>query len=297
MKLLRALLSWRNAGYLAYGLMLLALLLYARFPAEKFKQFCENRLGGLLADSSCAIDRIDYQLPLTLNFLGIHLRKTTDSGASELTLDRLSFILESAGKPATFTLAGALYGGQFSAHLAVGDFAQGRISMNDIRLVGLDAAALQKDLGRVDRKISGTFSFTGKYQADTTGFTAGIGEGRVEVAAGRVALLQPVLSLNQIDFHHLSGNIRYEKNRLTLRDGVLKGADLAGDFSGDMTLTGNYSQSEVQLGGRLVPQAAFLKDHPQEEKMVQAVMKRYNMTTLPFRVVGTLNNPVFRLSN
>lgn len=297
MRLLRAFLSWRSAGYLAYGLTLLALLLYARFPADKFKQFCENRLGSLLTDSTCAIDRIEYQLPLTLNFFGVHLRKITESGASELTLDRLSLALESAGKHLAFTLSGALYGGQVSAHLAIGGFARGRIAMNDIRLVGLDAAALQKDLGRVDRKISGTFSFTGEYQADTTGFTAGIGGGRIEMAAGSVALLQPVLSLNQIDFHHLSANIRYEKSKLTIRDGVLKGTDLAGDFSGTVALNDSYSQSELQLGGRLVPQAAFLMAHPQEEKMVQAVMKRYNMTALPFGVGGTLTSPIFRLSN
>ncbi|MDK9708462.1 MAG: type II secretion system protein GspN [Desulforhopalus sp.] len=288
---------WRIAGYLAYGLVLFVLLLFARFPADKFKQYCENRLGGLVSDTACTIDRIEYRMPFTMIFTGIHVRSVTESRASGLTVDRLAISLDSLRSPEAITLAGDLYGGQMSARLAAGDLFSGKIVMNDIRLRDLNAAALQKDLGPVDRKINGTLSVSGRYQAAVADFTGGIGEGRVEMAAGTVALLQPVLSLSQIDFSHLSGNISYEKNRLTVKDGVLKGSDLAGDFFGEIILAKRSSQSELQMGGRLVAQAAFLQAHPQEEKMLQAVMKRYNMTALPFRVGGTLDTPIFRLGN
>lgn len=295
MRVIRAIVSWRTIVCLAYALILTGLLLYVRFPTQKFKQFCENRLEFIFPGSVCAIERISYRFPLTLNFEAVNIINTGSSGRSGVFIDNLSVTPDLAKIGGNITVAAAVYGGALSARLEV-DFAAKKIELQDIRITDLDAAALQKGLAVVDRKASGTLGFTGSYQAAFDNPAGGSGQGRIVADDGSVALLQPVLSLQQIDFYQAVCNLRYENRKLEVSEGTLKGKDLTADFAGELQLLSSFLASELQIGGCLVPQAAFLETHPQEQKMVQGVMKRYNMTALPFKVGGTLSNPTFRFS-
>lgn len=295
MRVIRPIFSWRTVVYLIYALILTGTLLYVRFPAQTFKQFCENRLELIFPESVCTIERISYRFPLTISFEAVNFSSTGSSGRPGFFVDSLSVAPDLAKLGGNITLAATVYGGVFSARLEV-DFTAKKIELHDVQITGLDAAALQKGLAVLDRKVSGTLGFTGSYQGTFDNPAGGSGQGRIVADAGSVALLQPVLSLQQIDFYQAVGNLRYENRKLSVSEGKLKGKDLTADFAGNLQVASTFLASEVQIGGRLVPQAAFLQTHPQEQKMVQGVMKRYNMTALPFKVGGTLSSPTFRFS-
>ncbi|MBU1565930.1 MAG: type II secretion system protein GspN [Proteobacteria bacterium] len=295
MKVIRTIFSWRTILYLAYALILTGLLLYVRFPTKKFTQFCENRLELIFPESDCNIDRIIYQFPSTLTFNGVSLRRSGVSGDPGFFVDRLSVTADLPKLMSNITLAVTFYGGALSARLEV-DAAAKRIEMHDIRLAGLDVAGLQKDLVILDRKVSGKLGFTGSYQAAFENLAGGTGKGQVVVDAGSVELMQPVLSLQQIDFYQVVCNLRYENRKLLFSEGTLNGKDLTADFTGELQAVSSFLASEMQFGGRLIPQAIFLEIHPQEKRMVQGLMKRYNMTALPFKIGGTLSSPTFRFS-
>jgi len=295
MRVIRTIFSWRTVVYLFYALVLTGLLLYVRFPAQTFKQFCENRLEVIFPGSVCTIERISYRFPLTISFEAVNFSSTGSSGRPGFFVDSLSVAPGLAKLGENITLAATVYGGVFSARFEV-DYTAKKIELHDVQITGLDVAALQKGLGVLDRKVSGTLGFTGSYQATFDNPAGGSGQGRIVADAGSVALLQPVLSLQQIDFYQAVGKLRYENRKLSVSEGKLKGKDLTADFAGNLQVASSFLASEVQIGGNLVPQAAFLETHPQEQKMVLGVMKRYNMPSLPFKVGGTLSNPTFRFS-
>ncbi|MFH0784263.1 MAG: type II secretion system protein GspN [Pseudomonadota bacterium] len=295
MRVIRTIFSWRAILFLAYALLLIGFLLYLRFPAQKFKQFCENRLELIFTECVCTIDRISYQIPLTFTFYGVRLRRADAAGRADFIIDSLTLTPNPAKLPNKITLAATLYGGVLSAQFD-GDFSAKKMMLHDIQLSGLDVAALQKSFAVFERKIEGTLGFTGSYQATFDRPAGGTGQGRIVVDTGSMALLQPVLSLQQIDFHQAICNLQYNNGKLEASDGRLKGKDITADFTGELQPAMSFWDSELQLTGRLVPLDAFLEMHPQEQKIVQGVMKRFNMTTLPFKVGGTLNSPTFRFS-
>ncbi len=287
--------SWRAVLFVTYAVLLTGFLLYLRFPAQKFKQFCENRLERIFTEGVCTIDHINYQLPLTFTFYGVHVKRPVAAGRAELVIDSLSLRPDPVKLNNRITVHAALYGGVLSAQLE-GDFSAKKMILHDIELSGLDVAALQKSLAIFPRKVAGIVGFTGSYQAAFTQPAGGKGQGRLVVDSGSMALLQPVLSLRQIDFHQAVCNLQYDNGKIEASEGTLKGKDMTADFTGEIQPALSLFNSELQLTGRLVPLAAFFETHPQEEKMVQGVMQRFNMTALPFKVGGTLNSPTFRFS-
>ena len=164
MKVIPSLFSRRMLAYLLYALMLIGVLLYVRFPAEKFKAFCENRLGLLLAAGVCSINAIDYNFPLTLNFDGIRLSREGNSRQEGFFIDSLSLVVNPANLGKTAFLSATFYGGKFSARLET-DFTGKTIRMQGITLTSLRLGDLVKGPLAVDRKIEGMAAFEGDYQA------------------------------------------------------------------------------------------------------------------------------------
>jgi hypothetical protein len=82
--------SFRSLCYFAYAFLLTAVLLYVRFPAEKFKEFCEKRIEHLLPGSSCNIDHIVYRFPLSTVLESIVISRVVDGQESDMVVDRLA---------------------------------------------------------------------------------------------------------------------------------------------------------------------------------------------------------------
>jgi type II secretion system protein N len=281
--------------YLAYAVMLTAVLLYVRFPAEKFKFFCEKHFEQLWAGSSCNIDRIAYQFPFSVSFQNIKLQKAVADEQVAVVVDRLTVTPKLRKFWRVFKLNGALYSGQFTAELDL-DRSTDSFQLNDIQLQDLKAAELVDNLGLLDRGASGAVDFRGDYQAKTENLADATGQGMLGVGSGSMDLLQPVLSLTTIEFETIAVNVTLDNGNLLLAEGEIVGKEINADFTGELRTVSPFFNSSIRLSGHIEPADGFLRSHPKEDRAVKVLLGRYKMTVLPFKVGGTVKRPLFRFS-
>lgn len=287
--------SFRTLVYLVYAMLLTVILLYVRFPAEKFKEYCVQRIDHLLPGSTCTIDRITYRFPLTAALETITLSRTIDGQESATVMDQLLISPEPMQFWRTFILKGRIYSGLFGAALDF-DRRTHSFKLENIHIEGLQAGDFAQGIGITERKISGVVEFSGDYQAQKGAPGEGTGKGLIQVKDGSLDLLQPILALNSLQFDTLAVKLTHEKGTVRFAEGELVGQDISADFTGDLRLASPFLDSNILLSGHLQPDDNFLRGNPQQQLIVQRLLQRYRMTVLPFKVGGTVQRPLFRFS-
>ncbi len=287
--------SFRTLAYFAYAVLLTAVLLYVRFPAEKFRAYCEKRIEHLLTDSTCKIEGIAYRFPLSASFDTIKITRVINGLETSIVIDRLVISPEPLKFWKSFNLKGELYSGKFEARLDVDPQAQSFHLVN-IHFEGVEVDALVQAIGLTERKITGILDFSGEYQAQNSHPGDGAGKGVVEISTGSMSLLQPILSLSTLDFEKVAVDVTLEKGLLKIAQGDLQGRDMTADFTGELRIAPQLLDSNLQLSGHMEPDETFLRSNPQEQQIVQRLMQRFKMTVLAFRVGGTVKRPLFRFS-
>lgn len=290
-----SILSLRTLFYLAYGVVLTAVLIYVRFPAEKVGSYCEKSIERVLRDSDCSIGKMKFVFPDAVSLEDVRLSRTVEGNTRVFVIDSLTISPRTQFFWKEFMLTGGLYGGVFTSHFDLAPATRG-IALTDIRLNNLDAAEVLLNLGISARKVTGRVDFKGSYQASIDNLSEGEGEGLFTAHEGSIQLLEPVLSLSAIDFQELGFELKYAKRNFSIQSGELKGKDVAADFSGTFGGGDSFLSNVLFLSGQLSPRAAFLSAHPGEQKMVQVLLKRYKSNELPFKIGGTLNRPTLRFS-
>jgi len=283
---------WRFLLYGLYAVLLITVLLYVRFPAERFRQFCENTLQSELTNWRVRIEAVSFQPPTTLKLNNVILTGSYEGLPSQLVFDRVT-VKANPGRLSVLDLEAELFRGRLTAALAL-DRRGRSFRLEDIRLKDLVLAEALQSLGMVEREVAGNYDFSGDYQAAWDAPLAGRGQGRVEISAAKMGLVAPLLSLAAIDINSLTASIQFEGEEVELADGQLRGRELRADFSGKVVLASSLPRSQLQLNGLLQPEEAFLQANPREQMLVQRLRQRYNMPGVPFQVGGTLTGPTFR---
>lgn len=286
--------SLRTFLYFVYAVLLTAVLLVVRFPAEKFKVICEQRVEKILPGSSCSIDRIVYHFPLTAALESIKITRTIDGQESDLVVDQLS-ITPRLQFWRTFTLKGKIRSGLFRAGLEFG-FGTHTFQLANVHLRGLDAGELAESIGLTDRKLSGIIEFSGEYRGPNNKPDSGVGKGVIQIVGGSMDLLQPILGLSTLEFDKLTVKVTQQNDMLNFVAGELQGKELFADFAGEMRIAYPLVNSNILLSGHLQPDKAYLAGHPREQQFVMRLLQRYKMTVLPFKIGGTVKRPLFRFS-
>ena len=279
--------------YLLYGIALTLVLLYIRFPTDKFKIFWESQVEQNLAGSECSIEKIHYGFPAFMVFDNMKISKTVGEQQALIVVDQLKM------RPGiqfwnTYALQGKLYTGTVKADLNL-DREKSSYKLTDIVLHDVQLSEIIKDQGIVDRKITGRLSGSGIYQAQWNVAEGRQGKLRIAASTGSMELMQPVLSLSAIDFERINFDVSIGE-QVEVQQGKLKGKDISADFEGTVTIMNSFFDSRMRLSGLLEPRREFLQTHPVEAKMVKQYAKRYKKNALPFTMGGTLSNPTFRFS-
>lgn len=291
----RSIFSLRFFLYLLYGLLLTAVLLYVRFPTEKFKQFCEKRIEHYLPGTTCKIDKVVYRFPLSAVLAQVNLAAAEEMDLAALGIQELVVTALPKTLFSGYSLDGDILGGTFRAELDV-DREGDTFQLNGIALQNIDLGNLVGSLGGIEREMAGVMEYSGNYQADSKRPLQGSGKGVVKVGKGSMALLQPVLGLSAIDFDSVVMSVTQDKGVVGLAEGKLNGQDIVADFTGELRVASPLVNSIVLLSGQMEPQDVFLRSRPREQKVVQRLLKRYKMAVLPFKVGGTVQRPLFRFS-
>lgn len=279
--------------YLMYGVLLTSVLLYIRFPTDKFKTFWEKKVEQTFTGSVCNIEKIRYGFPVFLVFEKMQIAKTAGEKQAVIAVEQLK-VRPGIQFWRAFALRGELYTGTVSGVLNL-DQNESSYSLTDIVLDDVLLSEIIKDQGIEDRNISGRLSGSGRYQAKWNAPGKGLGKMRIAATSGSMELLHPVLSLSSIDFERINFDVSIGE-QVTIGQGKLRGKDISADFEGTVNVVNSFFDSRLRLTGLLEPKREFLRTHPVEAKMVQQYAIRYKKKALPFKLGGTLSNPTFRFS-
>jgi type II secretion system protein N len=316
---------WRWLFSGVYALLLVAILLYVRFPTQKFKVFCTQKVSQYLSGNECSIESLRYQFPLTLvaNNLRLHVNNQTGKGSSpaegipevsdtgpekqskaktpvqagevlEIPKITLAPLLSGWGK--TFSISIAAYGGTHRAILAC-DRAHNTFTLSKIEINGLDLAKLSWLQAQAGRAITGLLTIEGSYSGQSgQDLSRGTGQGTAQIKKGTFDLLYPIFSLKNIDVESGEVLMKLQEQKMLLTTGKFSGKELAGTFSGQIVSLGtNFAAMQLDMTGSLAPTPALVKKSGQSQPLLQQLQK--NHSTLPFHLQGTIGKPVFRFDS
>ncbi len=291
-----SIMSFRFFLYLLYAAVLTIVLLYVRFPAEKVRIFCENNLQQVLGNERASIAEINYHFPATVEFRKVKASsQSTDGKSNEIVIDRLRFFPTLGGFLTSWQVDGELCAGLFKAILEI-QLEEKIFKLKDIELEEADIAAVAAGMSAIQREVAGVFSISGEYKAGFDQPLTGLGNGSMHLTAGTLHLVRQILTMDVIDFEEINILWKYGESVFQIEEGKMIGPQLDADFSGILKPPFLPPMGRLNVNGLLVPRESFLKDKPQIERLVQRLMKQYKKPAVPFRVGGTLNKPIFRLS-
>lgn len=279
--------------YFLYALVLTAAALYFRFPAAKFKAYCERQVEQSFEYTDCNIGEISYVFPRSMVWTGVEINRKVEEFSSRLVVNEFTV------KPGltfwnSFSLSGSLYSGSAAAKLKI-DRGEKQYSLRDIDINHVDFGKLYRDQGITNRAVSGTLDASGRYKGSLASPTRGEGKLRFTLENGKYDLLQPILSLSTINFDKINFDLTVGE-QLDIQQGKMKGAEMNAEFSGNLNPAPSFPESRLKFTGLLEPQADFLQGHPREARMVKQYARRYKRNALPFILGGSVSNPTFRFS-
>ncbi len=291
-----SILSFRFFLYLIYGAVLTAVLLYVRFPTEKVRTYCEHRIEDVLREGRASIVKIVYHFPATVEFRKVKIgSQAADGKRNEIIIDRLRLFPTPKGFLTSWAVDGELYTGMFKAKLEI-QLEERIFQLKDIALEKADIAAVTADMSAIQREVTGSLTVSGEYKAKFDQPLTGFGSGSLHLSAGSLHLVRQILTLDVIDFDAINVLWKYGESVVQITEGKMIGRQLDADFSGTLKPPFLPLEGDVNVSGLLVPGERFLKDRPQIERLVQRLMKQYKKPAVPFRVGGTFDKPLFRLS-
>jgi type II secretion system protein N len=274
--------------YLFYGCLLTGVLLVVRFPAETLRQYCAGAVEKVLPGTTCSIGRIDYDFPLAFRIRDIRVTLKRQPEDVLFVIKHLSGNVEP--RQSSCRLSAEAYDGRHECRLLIkGD----TLTLADIKIHHLDLGqwgTLQRLLGR---KVTGFLDVTGAYAGRLGKLMAGEAKGVVAVREGSMELLQPILSLNTVNFQNVETEFQLRDQLVTMQKGNYHGAELNGAFSGTFRVSDPLGSGTLEVSGNLTPLSLADVD-PRLKNRATILQTRYKQATLPFVISGTLAGPLFR---
>jgi type II secretion system protein N len=274
--------------YFLYACLLTGVLLVVRFPAGTLRHYCTGAMERILPGTTCSIGGINYDFPLTLCMRDI--RVTRLHSPEDILVVIKDLWVRAEPRQSGARLLAEAYGGRHECRLQI----RGKVlTLADIKIRHLDLGQWGGLQGLLGRKVSGFLDVTGTYMGRWGELMAGEAKGVVAVREGSVELLQPILSLNTLNFQNVETEFHLQNQSVTMAKGNLHGVEFNGTFAGILQLTEPLGSGALGVSGELTPLAPADAD-PQWKNRASILQTRYKQTTLPFVISGTLAGPLFR---
>jgi len=287
---------WRWSFYGIYAMLLVAILLYLRFPAQKFKTFCSQVISQHFSGYENSIESLRYQFPLTLVVSNLHLQANNQAAIDVIDIPKVTLTPSLSGSGKTFSLSITAYGGTHQATLTL-DRTHNTFTLPEIEINGLDLAKLPWLPIQTGRTITGLLTAEGSYSGQSgQDISKGTGQGTVYIKNGTFELLETILSLKNIDLASGEALIKLHEQKMLLTKGKFSGKELEGTFSGQINSLGiSLAAMQLNLKGALAPLPALVKKSGQAQPLFQQLQKNHGV--LPFQLQGTIGKPVFRFDS
>ncbi|HID69094.1 MAG TPA: type II secretion system protein GspN [Desulfobacterales bacterium] len=284
-------------GLIIYGLLLTAALLYFRFPAKKFKTFCQTQVEQLLPDTRCSISKIRYKFPFAMEIIDIDLSSNQENEQNLLTVDRAIIRPKVTAPKSQFQVELAACDGKHDFSLLLKQKKK-EARFENIHLTNLDLAKIPFLRQTFGREITGLLSGSGTYRTSwNDDLVEGKGKGKISMVDGSFKLLLPILSLQKIDLKKFNADLVFQKEKLQFNKGRFQGRELTGNFSGGLALRSPIEQSKFSFKGTLEPLPPLLKKNRYAKNLLIQMKKRHNRSTLPFLLQGSVKRPSFKFDS
>ncbi len=275
-----------------YGVILFGVLLYLRFPTDKFRSFCERFVEKSIPAVECTIGRVKYGFPLNVIFEGVEL-KNANVKAEVVFVDPALTISPFWRNPLkVFDIQSTAYGGTHTVRMQLNKEAK-TIEFNNLEVEDLTLGEIDFFRTRLNRKISGQLDINGSLAVSQEKLQLIEAEGQVSIIDGEFELKRQILQQNSMILKKSNFIFNLQANEIELSNGELKGTKLNANFSGKVALTKPLLSAAVSLQGEMEPLNQLYQERRQLRAVVARMQRRYKQTPLPFKVEGTVGRPTF----
>ncbi len=276
-----------------YTVLLSAVLLYFRFPAEKVKLYCEANLEQLLPGTDCSIERFRFGFPFS--FVADNVRFSSNLAVKQelFTIDHVSVSPDISAPKSRFETKIDAFGGEHRFSLIV-DKKDKEFTIKDILIKDLDPTRIPFLSNATGRAITGTVSGSGDYHgAWEKGNYEAAGKGSIALANGNFGLLLPILSLKSIDLKEFTTELELKNKKLQCKNGKFIGKELKGKFSGTLGLRSTLKAATLSFTGELEALPELLKKSKHAQRMISQMKRQQKRTSFPFHLQGIVQKPSF----
>lgn len=279
-----------------YGVILTGLLLYIRFPTEKFRRYCERIIENRVPETSCNIAEIQYKFPSKINFNGVQVR--SKKKPEDLLFEDPLFSVQPVWKNPVnlFTLQSTAFGGSHKARVQV-NWNKKSLELSDVVMKGIKLEDVYPFQQKLDRKVGGIFGLTGAAMVKTDVLQILEAEGIATVQGGEFELKKPILELSNLKLVTSSVRLKLEKDAILFTKGKAENEHLKASFDGNISFAEPWLFSSISINGGIIPLTPLLKEKKSLKLVVARMQKRYKTQSLPYKVDGTIGRPTFTFGN
>lgn len=276
--------------YLFYAVVLIAVLLVVRFPKDTLLTQIERKVEGELSGYTCKISNIKYIYPISVLFEDVTI---VHSGReTQLPITNVLITPDLKNVMTQFEMSLELLGGTMKTGV-IRHPESNRVELPTLAISGInlkDVGFIEQDLSR---GIEGIVELSGRYIGDSSDLTSGEFSGTVGVKEFQMELKRPILQSKQVVFTEASTFAQMRNGLIEVFDGTAKGPFYDGDFTGSITLRELWRASVLALNGTISPKQEYIEKNRQVARAVALLYRKYKSSTIPFRLTGNLEDPVF----
>ena len=275
-----------------YTILLAGVLLYLRFPAEKFRLFVQNVVEDRLPEISCSIGAIGVSWPPALELRELRLTGTQGNGDVVFVDPRLTAAPVWSSLSSAVAITSAAYGGNHRLLVGVSDD-ESNIDLRRIEIKALNLAEFESFGRKLDRRITGFLDVQGSAVVAREGFELLRLEADVAISDGEMALKRPILELDTLMLETGSASVTVNGQVVAISEGKVENQSISAAFAGRVTLAEPLLAGTINLEGTITPRPTLFQQNRQLKVIVSRMQKRYDTEALPFVVGGTVGRPTF----
>jgi len=283
-------------GYILYGILLTVCLLYFCFPSNTFRDYFTKTVSSISPQVLVSVEDVRPSLALGVKFLNAKVSPRTNPEMQFFSAESITFsprIGSFFGSKSSYLFNCQSYGGnikgtfQFEKNNPETPF-DASITLENIYIENLIWLSTPTEYNP-----KGTLSGTVTLEKQTNSLTHGTGEANLKISNGSVALKEPFLDLESINFDEIQVKLALKNRNIELSHFKMRGQEIQGTLSGTIRLNREFLKSRLELDGNIELQKAMFNRN--SENSDKNVLMQGNLK-LPFKITGTIEMPKFNFS-
>ncbi len=274
--------------YIAFGLVLLVLFLYTRFPSEMVKNTVAERIHAIDPKADLDTDVISLTIPpgLKMKPLSVDYADQPIFHMDDLKVTPSLFSLFTSAKQYSYNGnigSGVLNGRAETAIQNKREQTKVAMTLTRVPLNYIDLLNQWKNYVP-DGELDATVNF----DSLKGGGTADI---NLEISPARISFDPPLMGIEALDFNQLKAQLVVTQRMLQFRNCEAFGDQIEGKVTGSIVFRNPIEDSRLTLSLTVKPQPAFIEDHKNDVIGGMLSAGSAQKRGMVFRISGTIQNP------